>query len=174
MSRHINSFFQLNTVAKRHKRRIQETRYKMSSEHHHLQEEEKTKEEAKEEEPCMTKVRVASLIVSTPKHLLWKIRCQTASQLENPNCNKNLVTANTAVTHLASSWSGKKSSSVSLISWILRSPTSRNGTKCTDTCRISSMALWARAIVSPCPDAFNKASGIFSLQRSTQASSLAF
>jgi hypothetical protein len=35
------------------------------------------------------------------------------------------------------------------------------------------MALWARAIINPCLDAFNKASGICSLQRSTRASSLA-
>jgi hypothetical protein len=51
VSRHINLFFHLNTVAKRCKRREHETRNKMSSEHRHmLQEEEKTCKEAKEEE----------------------------------------------------------------------------------------------------------------------------
>jgi hypothetical protein len=88
------------------KRREQERSNKMSSEHRHLlQEEEKAKEKAKEErrerrKNHMTNARGASPIVSTPNHLLWTMWHQTTSQLENPNCNKNLVTANTVVSLL--------------------------------------------------------------------------
>jgi hypothetical protein len=170
----------LRDAREENKRRKQETRNKMSSEQHcHLlQGEEKTnkeakEEEAKEEEPYDECEGGFPIVRSTPNHLLWTMWHQTTSQLKNPNHNRNLVTANTVVSLRVSFWSGKRSSSVLLISCILRSPISRNRTTCTGTCRISFMALWARAIISPCLDVFNKASGICSLQRITRASSLA-
>jgi hypothetical protein len=47
-------------------------------------------------------------IVSTPNHLLWKIKCPATYPLENSNHSKNLVTANTVITYLVLSCNGKK------------------------------------------------------------------